>query len=167
MSIYDGATNEWITENPWNVERHITEDETLTLSYQLRLPYTLGTYNLTTEVGYTENSQYTKYWELASAYTIEKGSIEMTNEVVTALEGLSVTGNDKAKVSNALKYLYDVQGRVSDTAENKDANISDILKAIEAINGITADGIGAIVEKLSKVLMIEQGRFYSLSQNNS
>lgn len=65
FKLYDPATGEWITRNPWVISMSIEPDETKTILYYALTPDRPDKYNLETEVGYMESGSYNFYQDLS------------------------------------------------------------------------------------------------------
>ena len=86
----------------------------------------------------------------------------MTGDIITALKSLSVSGQDKAKVNNAIRYIENMQNRVISKEEDIEKNIHDILKAIDSILSVTSVNISDIRTMMDELLEVWEGGWYLL-----
>jgi Tol biopolymer transport system component/flagellar hook assembly protein FlgD len=160
LKIYDPFRGEWITENPWVINTYLNHYETKTILYYALTPDRTGTYTLKTEAGYIENGIYNFYQNLSIDIVVGKSSASTTADILTALKALPVSGKEKAKVNDAIKYIEDVQKRVIQKEEDIEKNIHDILKAIDALLSITGVDISSIRLMMDEILIEWESRYY-------
>jgi hypothetical protein len=160
VKLYDPVTNQWITQNPWVRNVQLNPGESKTLLYDALTPDQAGTYTLQTEVGYLEGGTYTLYQTLSVDLVVEKTANTMTGDVLTALKALTVTGLEKAKVNEAIKYVENVQQRVIATDQDIEQNIRDLLKAIDALLFVTSTDVSQIRLLMDELLKVWESRYY-------
>jgi hypothetical protein len=161
LKIYDPVTSVWITDDPWIISIHLDPGETKKVLYYVQTPDVTGTYITGTEVGYMDGGKYVLYKTLDAAIVVGKDTITVTGDVLGALKALSVAGQDKAKVDNAIKYVQDVQARPVTTAIDVDMNIADLLKAVDSLLFVTGTDISNIRHMLDSLIEIWEGKAYA------
>jgi hypothetical protein len=80
--------------------------------------------------------------------------------IIAELSLLSVSGQDRAKVENAIRYIETVQQREVIDDADVEANIQDILKAVEGLVKVESADISDIRLMLDELLRCEQGLYY-------
>ena len=161
VKIYDPITSLWITENPWMKDIHVETNETKYLRYYALTPDISGVYTLNTELGYMENDILKLYKAVDTQITVGSGSAVYTGDVITALKALVVSNKERAKVSNAIRYMEQVRTRESsNTGTAFENNIQDILKAVESIMSVTSCDTTQIRLMMDMLLQIYQGKYY-------
>ena len=162
IKLYDPLTEKWITDNPWTINIRLEPNETRAILYYALMPDKAGTYTLQTEVGYMENGTYNFYQTLSADIVVNKDAVAAAVDIITALNMLTVSGQDKAKVDNAVRYMADVQGRSITTDADIDKNIQDILKAIDSLLDVTSADTSNIRLMMDQLLKVWEGRWYSI-----
>ncbi|MFH1026004.1 MAG: hypothetical protein V1764_04920, partial [Nitrospirota bacterium] len=160
LKLYDPLSGNWITENPWVINMHLEPNDTKTILYHALTPDTAGTFTLQTEVGYMDNGTYNFYQNLSTDIVVAKDTIAMTGDIITALKALSVSGQEKAKVNNAITYIGNVQGRAIISAQDIEMNIRDILKAIDSILSVTSANTSDIRTMMDELLEVWVSKYY-------
>jgi len=136
-------------------------DETKTILYYALTPDKTGTYTLQTEVGYMEGGTYNFYQSLSAEIVVDKDAATMASDIITALKALPVSGQERAKVNNAVKYIENVQGRAITSEQDIEKNIHDILKAINSLLSVTGIDISEIRLMMDRLLEIWEGRWHT------
>jgi len=154
LKIYDPSTGKWITYNPWVINIHLEPDETEAILYYALIPDKAGKYTLQTEAAYIEDGTYNLYQRLETDIVVEKGAVTMTGDIIDALNTLSVSGQEKAKVDNAITFIRNVRDRIITNATDIEQNIHDILKAIDSLLYVTSIDISEIRLKMDELLMV-------------
>jgi hypothetical protein len=162
VEIYNPSTAQWITDNPWPVNLHLEPDETKAIFYYALIPDSAGTYTLQTEVGYMDNGTYNFYQSLSAEINVGKDTSTMTSDIITALYGLSVPGQERSKVNNAIVYIHNVQSRAITSGMDIEKNIADILKAIDSLLFVTSVDISALRLMMDDLLMVWEGNLSKL-----
>lgn len=160
ITIYDPSAEKWITENPWVINIHLEPNETKAVLYYASAPDRADTYILQTEVGYMENGGYNFYQSLSTEIVINQDTATIESDILTALNALSVSGQDRAKVNNAIRYIQNVKNRVILTDADIEQNISDLLKAIDSLLSVTSVDILSIRLMMDELLKAWEGRYY-------
>lgn len=160
VEIYNPSTGHWITDNPWVINLHLEANGTKTVLYHVLTPDSRGTYPLQTEVGYMDNGTYNFYQSLSEEIYVGKDTSTMTNDIITALYSLSVSGQESSKVNNAIVYIHNVQSRVITSEMDIERNIDDILKAINSLLTVTSVDISALRLMMDDLLMVWEGKRY-------
>jgi hypothetical protein len=160
LKLYYPTDAEWITENPWTIDLTLSPEETRSILYYVLTPDVLGTYSLETEVGYMDNGVYTFYQDLEAEIAVAKDKVTMVNDAIAAIQALSLSGPDKAKAANALKYLENVRTRVITASDDMEASIADLLKAIESTLSITDADVSDIRLAIDDLLKTWEGAWY-------
>lgn len=160
LKLYDASTGQWITDSPWVMNVNLSPNETKTILYYVLTPDKTGTYTLQTEVEYVENGTYSFYQNLSANITVNKTISSLTGDIVATLNGLQVSGQERAKVNNAILYIQNVQNRPALTASDIELNIRDILKAIDSLLFIASADISNIRLMMDELLCVCEGRFY-------
>jgi transcription termination factor NusB len=106
------------------------------------------------EAAYIEDGTYNLYQRLETDIVVEKGAVTMTGDIIDALNTLSVSGQEKAKVDNAITFIRNVRDRIITNATDIEQNIHDILKAIDSLLYVTSIDISEIRLKMDELLMI-------------
>ena len=159
LKLYDPVTGQWVTDNPWITHIHLDPDETKTILYYALMPDKSGTYTPSTEVGYIEEGNYNFYQRLTIEIVVDKETKTMAGDIISALEGLSVAGHDRAKVMNAIKYIAAVQARTIRSQRDIVKNIHETLKAIESLLSVTGIDISDIRLMMDRLLVVWEGRW--------
>jgi flagellar biosynthesis regulator FlaF len=107
-----------------------------------------------------DNGVYTFYQDLEAEIAVAKDKVTMVNDAIAAIQALSLSGQDKAKAANALKYLENVRIRTITTSGDVEANIADLLKAIESLNAITDADTFDIRLAIDDLLKTWEGAWY-------
>ncbi|MEW6003366.1 MAG: Ig-like domain-containing protein, partial [Nitrospirota bacterium] len=160
IKLYDPVTGNWITENPWIMNIRLEPDEAVTILYYALAPDKAGTYALKTEVGYMDNGQYNFYQNIETDILVGKDSAAAVNDIIIALNALSLTGKDKGKINDAIKHMEKVQNRPVANAEDMEKNIHDIWKAVDSLLSITSADISSIRLMMDSLLEAWEGRWY-------
>lgn len=160
VEIYNPSTGQWIADNPWLGNLHLEPDEAKTIFYYALVPDRADTYILQTEVGYMDNGTYHFYQSLSTEILVETNTTAMLSDIITALNTLPVSGQEMAKVNNAIGYMNNVQNRVINTEIDVEKNIGDILKAIDSILSITTFDISQIRLMMDRLLKFWEGRWH-------
>ena len=163
LKLYTPSNSNWITDNPWITNIHLEADETKTLPYFVLSPDKAGAYTLQTEVGYMDNGIYTFYQNLNADITVDKDAATLANDIIAALDALTVTGKDKAKVRDAEKHIEKVRNRDIDDKKDIAKNIHYILKAIESLLYIKSADVSNIRLMMDGLLRVLEGRYYLLN----
>jgi len=161
IRLYDPVAAEWITDNPWVSEIHLEPEETKRILYYASTPDKAGTYALKTEVEFMEEGRYELYDSLSSEITVDKDAVTTASDIITDLNALSVSGQDKEKVDNAIKYIENVQERTIVTEIDIEKNIKDILKTIDSLLFVTSADISPVRQKIDDCLEIWESKWYS------
>lgn len=160
INLYEPSTGLWITENPWVTNIHLEPDETKTILYYALTPDEAGTYTLQTEAGYVENGIYNFYQSLESDIVIEKETVTISGDIINALNALSVSGQEKAKVNNAVAYIQNVMNRSITSDTDVEQNIHDILKAVDSLLSVTSVDISESRLMMDELLKAWEGRWW-------
>ena len=160
IEIYYPSTREWIADNPWMINLRLEANETKTIFYYVLTPDSPGTYALQTEVGYMDNGAYNFYQSVTTDIVVEKDTTAIGNDIISALGGLPVSGQEKSKIHNAVGYIHNVQNRVINSEMDIERNIDDLLKAIDSILTVTSVDISAIRLMMDYLLKTWEGRWY-------
>ena len=163
IKLYNPQTANWITDNPWIIDIHLEADEVKTLPYFVLSPDKTGTYTVQTEVGYIENGTYTFYKNLTSNISVDKDTETMAAEIITALNALTVSGKDRAKVKDAVKYITNVQTRTATDEKEIKKNIHDVLKAIDSLLHAESADVSEVRLMIDALLRVWEGKYYSLN----
>ena len=163
LKLYDPSNGNWITDNPWITNIHLEADETKTVPYFVLSPDKAGAYTLQTEVGYMDNGTYTFYQNLNAYITVDKDAATMTGDIIAALNALTVSGKDKAKVRDAAKHIEKVQNRATDDKKDIEKNIHYTLKAIESLLYIKGADMSNARLMMDGLLRVLEGRYYLLN----
>lgn len=159
LRIYCPVLGEWI-ESPWGFTMHLEPDEVATIALYVFAPDALGTYAMETEIGFLIGGEYTFFDKQSIEVAVGDNTTTRMTNALAALDALSLTGREKAKAENAVKYLEAVQERDTTTEENRQKNIQDLLKAIESITVVTSVDITDIRLMIDELLRIEEARYY-------
>jgi hypothetical protein len=160
IEIYYPSTREWIADNPWMINLRLEANETKTIFYYVLTPDSPGTYALQTEVGYMDNGASNFYQSVTTDIVVEKDTTAIGNDIISALGGLPVLGQEKSKIDNAVGYIHNVQNRVINSEMDIERNIDDLLKAIDSILTVTSVDISAIRLMMDYLLKTWEGRWY-------
>jgi hypothetical protein len=161
IRLYDPVTAKWITDNPWVTEIHLEPGESKRVLYYASTPDKAGTYTLETEVELMEEGNYEFYESLSFEITVDKDAAATASDIIVALKALSVSGQDKVKVSSAITYIENVQARAIVTVNDIEKNIQDILKAIDSLLFVTSADISDVRQKIDIYLKVWEARWYS------
>ena len=160
LKLYYLSTAQWITEKPWTINMHLEPNAIKTLLYYALTPDTSETYLLQTEVGYVENGTYNFFQNLSAEIKVNKTASSLTSDIIVALNALQLSGQEKAKANNAIRYVQNVQNRPALTASDTEANINDMLKAVDSLLFVTIADISDIRLMMDELLCVWEGRFY-------
>ncbi len=160
IRLYDHLTGEWITENPWVRDIHLESDGAVRLLYYILTPDTMGTYNLKTDVSYLENGIYRFYRSLETDIVVLRDMQAISIDIISALNALSVSGEERAKVDNAINYIQKVMNRSITSDIDVEQNIHDILKAVDSIFSLTTVDITEIRLMMDGLLKVWEGRWW-------
>jgi hypothetical protein len=144
----------------WVSDIHIGPDEIVTKLYYALAPEVPGTYELKTEVQYADGGAYSLNQDFYANLVVEKNANTLSGDVTAALQALTVTGQDKVKVSNAIKSLQAVMGRPVTTKTDIEQNIRDILKAADAVRTVTGTDVSSILLMIDDMLKVWESRWY-------
>ena len=158
IRVYDPLSGKWITDNPWVINMHLEPNDTKTLLYYALTPDTAGTFTLQTEVGYMDNETYNFYQNISTDIVVAKDTRTITEDIITALNALTVSGQDRAKVNNAIGYIDNVKNRVIATHTDIEQNIHDILKAINSLLSVTSTDISDIRLMMDELLTVWENK---------
>ncbi|MDA8432081.1 MAG: hypothetical protein M0Z60_03850, partial [Nitrospiraceae bacterium] len=162
LSLYDPATGSWVIDNPWITSVHLEPDETKTVLYYALTPDEAGTFSTRTEVGFIENGVYNFYQTLTADITVQKDIPTVTGDVLSRLNALTLSGQQKAKADNAIKYIQNVQTRTITGIDDVEMNISDLLNAVDSLLFITDSDTMDIRLKIDSLLEYWEGAAYGL-----
>jgi len=157
LKLYDPIAGEWITDNPWVMNIRLEPNGPNTLRFYVFTPDKAGTYTLQTEVGYMDNGDYTFGQNLGADIMISKDAVTAASDAITALSELTVSGKDRAKIKDAIRYIKNVQKRIIVNNKDIEKNIRDVLKAIEALFPVTSADVSAARLMLDELLRIWEG----------
>ncbi|OGP62538.1 MAG: hypothetical protein A2169_09350 [Deltaproteobacteria bacterium RBG_13_47_9] len=158
--LYCPATDQWIVDHPWEIDVRLDADEMNTLLYYALAPDKIGRFTFHTEVGCMDNGVYQFYQGMITDILTVKDTATMADEIITLLSSLSVSGQEDAKVKNAVRYINDVRTRVIAGEKDIEKNIGDMLKAIDSLISITSAEIPDIRLMMDHLLRFWEGRWY-------
>lgn len=160
IKLYDPAAGQWVTTTPWIFNVHLNAGETRTIIYYAFTPDKTGLYTMKSDVDYVDNGTYRPYKSLSADVFVEKDMATLTNDIIAALNALSVTSHDRAKVHNAIERIKRVQRRIVNLRSDMGENIFDILKAIESLLDVRNADITQIRLIMDELLKVWEGRYY-------
>jgi len=165
IKVYDPVTNLWITDNPWMKDLHIDTNATEYFRYYAMTPDALGTYTLATDLGYMENNTFQLYKTTEVQITVGNyGSSVLPSSIITALKALKVNILEKLAINNAIQHIEAVKTRNANSMETKltcQANIADILEAIEAVMVLKSCDTSEVRLMMDTLMQIYEGKYYS------
>jgi hypothetical protein len=161
IRLYDPVTAKWVTDDPWVTEIRLEPGESKRIFYYASAPDKAGTYTLETGIEIMEEGNYEFYESISSEITVDKDTATTSSDIIAALNALSVTGQDKEKVINAIMYIENVQGRDIVSINDIEKNIHDILLAIDSLLFVTSADITDVRQKLEVCLQFWEARWYS------
>ena len=158
--MYDPVTGEWVKDSPWITNVHLDPNDTKTVLYYALLPDRAGTYTLQSEIGSMDGGTYTFDRYLKTDIAVSKDASGLCSDVISALSALNLSGRDRAKVQAAIRYLGYVQKRQAAGRNDVEANLDDMLKAIDSLIGV--EGTYLTDERLlsDALLRMWEGRWY-------
>jgi len=160
VKIYDSPASRWITENPWTMTTRLEPGEPKSIRYFALLPDITGTYTLETDIEYLDNGSYIPYRNLSEDFIVDKNTVTITGDIIAALNELQAEGRQKARINDAIRHVDYVQKRKVIGGHDIEKNISDILKAIDALISLNGIDVSAIRLQLNTLLRIWEGRYY-------
>jgi hypothetical protein len=162
LSLYDPATGSWVTDNPWIMNVHLEPDETKSVLYYALTPDEAGTFSTQTEVGYVGGGVYNFYQTLTVDIAVEKDIPTVTGDILNGLNALTLSGQQKAKADNAIRYIQSVQTRNIAGVKDIEMNISDLLNAVDSLSFITDTDTSDIRLMIDSLLEYWEGAAYGL-----
>jgi subtilase family serine protease len=160
LDLYCPILGEWITESPWTITMHLEPDETGTIALYVLAPDMPGVYALETEIGFLAGGVYTFFDTLSVDVGVGMNTSILISDIISELNVLSLSGQEKAKAANAIKNLEAVQERGNATEEDIEKNIHNILKAVESLLFIDSIDTTDIRLMLDALMRTEQARYY-------
>jgi Tol biopolymer transport system component/subtilase family serine protease/fibronectin type 3 domain-containing protein len=160
IRLYEPGAGGWITDNPWIIPINLEPTATLSLRYLALAPDLQSSYVFDTEVGYMENGVYNFYQYLPLAVAVDTETFYECSDIITALKTFELGGQERAKADNAITYIEAVAVGSVLVESGIEANISNILKAIDAISYIKSVDVTEIRRKLDNLLMFWEGKWY-------
>ena len=92
--------------------------------------------------------------------TIDRDTATATDDIITVLNSLPVSAEDRERLDRATGYMESVQNRAITTEKDIDRNIQDILKAINSLLSITSADVTEARLLMDSLLRIWEGRYY-------
>jgi hypothetical protein len=160
IKLFDSSAGRWITENPWIMTTRIEPDEANSIRYFALPPDMIGTYTIETDIEYMENGSYIPYRNLKADFVIDRDAAAIIGDILAALNRLQADGRQKARIKEAIRHVEYIQKRTVTSARDIEKNISDILKAIDALISLNGIDVSAIRLQLDTLLRIWEGRYY-------
>jgi hypothetical protein len=142
------------------IGKHLESGETQTMFCCVFTPDEAGVYPLSMEVGILDGGVYRFYESLITEVAVPEDTATLTDDIVTAIEILSVSKHDRSKVNKALKRIMDVQEREVASQKDIEQNIHDLLKAVDALLSITSADVSGIRLQIDALLGFWQGEAY-------
>ncbi|MDA8105786.1 MAG: carboxypeptidase regulatory-like domain-containing protein [Nitrospiraceae bacterium] len=162
LRLYDPVSGSWVADNPWIMNVPLEPGETKTVLYYALTPDEADTFSTQTEVGYIDGGVYNFYQTLTTDITAQKDIPTVTGDILSRLNALNLTGQQKAKADNAIKYIQNVQTRTITGMSDIEMNISDLLNAVDSLLFITDGDTTDIRLMMDSLLEYWEGAAYGL-----
>jgi hypothetical protein len=162
LSLFDATLGDWISDNPWTFGFPLEPEEKALIRYFFLTPDSPGTYftEATQDCRVNDVSMPLEADTFTTEITVDDGIADLLDGIIAELSLLSVSGQDRAKVENAIRYIETVQQREVIDDADVEANIQDILKAVEGLVKVESADISDIRLMLDELLRCEQGLYY-------
>lgn len=161
LRVYDPLTSSWIKENPWTREAHVNPGSAKSLLSYILTPDKAGLYTLQTDAGCMLDGRYSPVASLLLDIRVAKDRKTAAADIVTALDGLSVSGKkDQAKLKSARQSVRNVQQRNAVSRHDMEKNIGDLLKAARNLAGITSCDVKAARLLIDRLLISWEAPLY-------
>ncbi|ACM21651.1 hypothetical protein Geob_3308 [Geotalea daltonii FRC-32] len=161
VRLFDPASGQWITDNPWVYNLMLMPDEKKTMLYYAQLPVEKGEYTLESSISYSVDGIWDETGRYAVAPAISSDTAESIDIVRMQLANLyPLTNEENANVATALTAMSKVTIQASYTVIELDAIIHELLKAIGAMVDIHTVDTAPIRRELDKLLVSFSGRWY-------
>lgn len=160
LKLFDPATGRWVTDVPWVTVKHLAPFEEINIPYYAMTPDRAGTYEVRGEVGYIDKGNYNFYQNLSSNIIVGRNMADLTFAIISDLDALSLTGQDRANADIAIRHMQNVQARAIVNRADTENNIADILKAIDCLLSITGADISGIRSNMDDLLRSWEARWF-------
>lgn len=160
IKVYDPSTGAWVTTNPWTYRLNLGAGETRSIFYYALIPDIAGIFTLNTDISYLKNGNDTSSRILPSELAVSKDFRSAASSVLNALSELD--GKNSSEVRKVKKRIQRVMRRSALAPASIEANILDILSAINSLLRIDAD-ISRIRAMLDELLKGWESRYYFAS----
>jgi hypothetical protein len=101
-----------------------------------------------------DNGSYIPYRHLKADFVIDRDAAAVTTDILASLSGLQADGRQRARIQEAIRHIENSQKRKVTSARDIEKNISDILKAIDALISLNGIDVSSIRLQLDKLLRI-------------
>jgi len=155
IRLYDPVASAWVTAAPWTRSIRLGAGETRRLMHYALLPDAAGTFTLRTDTAYREEGAYESLGFRALDIVVERDLRGLAGDLLQALEA----GNFGAAGKTAMMHVRRVLKRPTISRDAIEANIEDILKAVNALLRTDAE-ISRIRFMLDDLLKGWQSRYY-------
>jgi hypothetical protein len=160
LMLYDPEADKWITNNPWSVDATLAPNEIKNSLFYVLTPNKDGAYTLQTEVGYLDKGYYNFYENVQTVIKVDGDIATMGGDIISALKALHVSGKEKAKINETIKYITNVLDRSVADSSDREKNISDLLKAAAALTEIESADTSGIRLSVDKLLRLWEANWY-------
>jgi Tol biopolymer transport system component/subtilase family serine protease len=164
IALYDSSADQWIDENPWVISDHLEPFGSRSVLYYALAPDIEGLYSFDTEVGYMEDGKYNLYQDLRLEAAVSSDPVRMYDGITVDLNSLPLSGQEKAKAENALKYIDKVRSRVCVSEDDIEKNIDDVMKAIDSLSYIKSLDVAVLRNTMDNLLIFWEAKWYFISQ---
>jgi hypothetical protein len=137
-------------ELKWKIT--VPAGDTGAVSYWLRLPDQIGSYEVKTEIYEAE----AKIDEISLTVDVSQIIMSRIDELITALDNLEVSGKDATNVNKARNHLQNIRNRTEDNLLVQLLNLADTIKA----DGYLADVENVDVTQI-RLQVVNLVKFYS------
>ncbi|MBI2412061.1 MAG: PASTA domain-containing protein [Deltaproteobacteria bacterium] len=160
IKLIDGATGQWIIDNPWSITIHLVSNETKNMNLFALTPDAQGVSTLSASVDYLDAELWKHYSDVSIDLDVVKSAGSLVNDIISGLDGLTVTGAELTERDSARQNIIAVRDRAVYGTAEMDLNIQDITAAAESVKKIVSIDTSALRLEIDSLLRVWSERRY-------
>jgi hypothetical protein len=141
-------------EIKWNIK--VAGRSTENISYWLKLPDQVGTFEIKTEIYEGE----TKLEEVSLNVDVSQAVLSRIMDMIVELEALEVSGHDANEIQRAKVCLENIRNRAVGSLADHLLNLHDAVQAVESIGHVSTVDVSPLRLKAGDIMIIMGRRFF-------
>lgn len=163
VRLFDTASGQWISDNPWIQSLVLMPDEKKTMLYYAQLPAEKGSNTLESGISYATEGIWTEIGRYPIELPIAADAAESIDTVALQLDNLHpLTNEENANVTTARTAMSHVTKQATYTSIELDTIVHELLKAVGAVIGIHTVDTDPVRKELDRLLGSFAGRWYQM-----